>query len=92
MKKRPRLNIQREDARLKRSTAELIQVTKKFAPKWNRISNDGRVAIERATARSLRAAQVRVTRTTKRMGEILSWLERVRQAEKADLFVSNTCS
>jgi len=83
MKKRPHLNIQREDARLKKSTAELIQVTKKFAPKWNRISNDGRVAIERATARSLRAAQVRVNRTTKRMGEILSWLERVKQAEKA---------
>jgi hypothetical protein len=83
MKKRPRLNIQREDARLKRSTAELIQLTKKFAPRWNRISNDGRVAIERATARSLRAANVRITRTSKRMGEILSWLDRVKQAEKA---------
>lgn len=80
--KRPRLNIQREDARLKRSAAELIQLTRKFAPKWNRISNGGRAAIERATARSLCAANIRVSRTTKRMGEILTWLERVRKAEK----------
>ena len=79
----PRLNIQREDARLKRSTAELIQLTRKFAPKWNRISSDGKVAIERSTARSLRAANVRVSRTSKRMGEILAWLDRVRQMERA---------
>jgi hypothetical protein len=78
-----RLNIQREDAHLKRSTAELIQLTRKFAPKWNRLSNDGRVAIERSTARSLRAANVRVSRTSKRIGEILAWLDRVRQMERA---------
>jgi hypothetical protein len=78
-----RFNIQREDARLKKSTAELIKLTRKFAPKWNRIPNDGRVAIERSTARSLRAANVRVTRTSKRMGEILAWLDRIRQAERA---------
>ena len=83
MKKRTKLNIQREDARLKRSTAELIQLSRKFAPKWNRISNDGRVAIERSTARSLRAANVRVSRTSTRMAEILAWLDRVRQAERA---------
>ena len=82
-RQRPRLNIQREDARLKRSTAELIQLTRKFAPKWNRLSNDGRVAIERSTARSLRAANVRVSRTSKRIGEILAWLDRVRQTERA---------
>jgi len=82
-RQRPRLNIQREDARLKRSTAELIQLTRKFAPKWNRLSNDGRVAIERSTARSLRAANVRVSRTSKRIGEILAWLDRVRQRERA---------
>lgn len=82
-RQRLRLNIQREDARLKRSTAELIQLTRKFAPKWNRLSNDGRVAIERSTARSLRAANVRVSRTSKRMGEILAWLDRVRQMERA---------
>ena len=82
-RQRLRLNIQREDARLKRSTAELIQLTRKFAPKWNRLSNDGRVAIERSTARSLRAANVRVSRTSKRIGEILAWLDRVRQMEKA---------
>lgn len=83
MKKRQRLNIQREDERLKRSAAELIQLSRKFAPKWNRISNDGRMAIERSTARSLRAANVRVGRASKRMGEILAWLDRVRQMEKA---------
>lgn len=83
MKRRQRLNIQREDAQLKRSAKELIQVTRKFAPKWNRISNDGRMAIERSTARSLRAARVRVNRTSKRMADILTWLDRVRQTEKA---------
>lgn len=83
MKKRERLNIEREEARLKRSTAELIQLSRKFAPKWHRISNDGRMAIERSTARSLRAANVRVSRTSKRMAEILAWLDRVRQTEKA---------
>ena len=82
IRKRRRLNIQREEGRLKRSTAELIQLTRKFAPKWNRISNDGRVAIERSTSRSLRAANVRVSRTSKRMEEILAWLERVHQAER----------
>jgi len=83
MGKQRRLNIQREDGRLKKSATELVQLTRNFAPKWNRISSHGRSAIERATARSLRAANVRVSRTTKRMGEILRWLERVRQAEKA---------
>jgi hypothetical protein len=80
---RARLNIQGEDARLKRSTAELIQLTRKFAPKWNRISNDGKMAIERSTARSLRAANVRVSRTSERMGEILAWLDHLRQTERA---------
>ena len=83
MAKRPTLNIDREDARLKRSTAELTLLLRKFRPKWNRISNDGRMAIERSTARSLRAARVRVTRTSKRMGEILAWLDRMRQMERA---------
>ena len=83
MGKQRRLNIQREDGRLKKSATELVQLTRNFAPKWNQISNNGRSAIERATARSLRAANVRVSRTTKRMGEILRWLERIRQAEKA---------
>lgn len=82
MKRRGRLNIQREDGALKRSAAELVQLARKFAPKWNRISNDGRAAIERSTARSLRAANVRVSRTSKRMAEILAWLDRVWQAEK----------
>lgn len=81
MTKRLRLNVQKEDAQLKKSTMELIKVARKFAPKWNRVSNDGRMAIERSTARSLRAARVRVTRTSKRMGEILTWLDRVRQLE-----------
>jgi hypothetical protein len=81
MAKRVRLNVQREDARLKKSAMELIKVTRKFAPKWNRVSNDGRMAVERSTARSLRAARVRVSRTTKRMGDILTWLDRVRQLE-----------
>jgi hypothetical protein len=76
------LHIQREDARLKRSTAELIRLSRRFAPKWNRISNVGRMAIERSTARSLRAARVRVSRTSTRMGEILAYLDRVRQIEK----------
>lgn len=79
---RSQLNIQREDARLKRAAAELSQLTRKFAPRWNRISNDGRMTIERSTARSLRAANTRVERTSKRIGEILGWLDRVRQMEK----------
>lgn len=82
MKKRSRLNIQREDAQLKKTAAELVDVARKFAPKWNRISSHGRMAIERSTARSLRAATARVSRTSKRMGEILQWLDRVRQAER----------
>jgi len=82
MKKLPRLNIQREDARLKRSAKELAQLVRKFAPKWNRLSNDGRMAIERSTARSLRAANSNISRTSKRMGQILAFLDRVRQAEK----------
>lgn len=44
--KRPRLNIQREDARLKKTAAELIQLARKFAPKWNRITNDGKMTVE----------------------------------------------
>jgi hypothetical protein len=83
MYKRKRLNIQREDARLKKSAKELNQLVRKFAPKWNRISNDGMMAIERSTARSLRAANLLVSKTSKRMGQILEWLDRVRQAEKA---------
>lgn len=83
MNKHSRLNIQREDAALKRSAKELTQLARKFAPKWNRISNGGRRAVERSTARSLRAANVRVTRTNKRMEDILAWLDRVRQTEKA---------
>lgn len=82
MNKQQRLNIQREDARLKKSVKELTQAVRKFAPKWNRISNHGRMAIERSTARSLRAANRRVSQTSKRIGQILEWLERVRQAEK----------
>ena len=82
MSKHQRFNIQREDARLKRSAKELTQLARKFAPKWNRISNDGRMAIERSTARSLRAATLRLSQTSKRMGQILEWLDRVRQAEK----------
>ena len=82
MKKHRRLNIQREDARLKRNAKELTQMARKFAPKWNRITNHGRVAIERSTARSLRAASQRVSQTSKRMRQILEWLDRVWQAEK----------
>ena len=82
MNKQQRLNIQREDARLKKSVKELTQAVRKFAPKWNRISNHGRMAIERSTARSLRAANRRIIQTSKRMGQILEWLERVRQEEK----------
>ena len=78
----PRLNIQREDARLKRSAKELTQLARKFAPKWNRISNHGRMTIERSTARSLRAANRGVNQTSKRMGQILEWLDRVSQTEK----------
>jgi hypothetical protein len=82
MKNRSRLNIQREDARLRRSAAELVDLARKFAPRWSRLSNHGRLAIERSTARSLRAATVRVSRTNKRMEQILEWLDRVRQAER----------
>jgi hypothetical protein len=80
---RSKLNIRSEDARLKKSAAELTRLAKQFATKWDRISNHGRVAIERSTARSLRAANGQVNRTSKRMGEILKWLDRVRQMEKA---------
>jgi hypothetical protein len=80
---RPKLNIRSEDARLRKSSAELTRRAKKFATKWDRISNEGRVAIERSTARSLRAASRQVNRTNKRMGEILAWLDRVRQMDKA---------
>jgi hypothetical protein len=81
--KRPRLNIQREDARLNKTAAELTRLSRKFAPKWNRITNSGRMTIERSTARSLRAANAQMSRTSKRMGEILEWLDRVRQMERA---------
>jgi hypothetical protein len=80
---RTKLNIRSEDARLRKSAAELTGRLKKFATKWDRISNDGRVAIERSTARSLRAASGQVNKTSKRMGQILEWLDRVRQMEKA---------
>jgi division protein CdvB (Snf7/Vps24/ESCRT-III family) len=80
---RTKLNIRSEDARLRKSAAELTRRLKKFATKWDRISNDGRVAIERSTARSLRAASGQVNKTSKRMGQILEWLDRVRQMEKA---------
>jgi len=83
MYKRQRLNIQREDARLKKGIKELTQLVRKFAPKWNKISNDGRMAIERSTARSLRSANLQISKNSKRMGQILEWLDRVRQAEKA---------
>jgi hypothetical protein len=82
MNKHPRLNIQREDARLKKSAKELSQLARKFAPKWNQLSNHGKLATERSTARSLRAANRRVSQTSKRMGQILEWLDRVRQTEK----------
>ena len=81
--KRPKLNIQREDARLKRTAAELTRLARTFAPKWNRITNDGKMTVERSTARSLRAANAQISRTNKRMGEILEWLDRVRQMERA---------
>ena len=83
MTKRARLNIQREDARLKKNATELVKLARRFTPKWNRLSNHGRLAIERSTARSLRAARVRISRTSKRMEEILAWLDRVRQTETA---------
>jgi hypothetical protein len=79
---RRRLNIRTENARLKKSSAELTRLSKQFSSKWNRISNDSRVAIERSTARSLHAASGQVKRTSKRMGQILAWLDRVRQMEK----------
>ena len=79
----PKLNIRTEDARLRKSAAELARLAKKFATKWDRVSNEGRVAIERSTARSLRAASGQVNRTNKRVGEILQWLDRVRKMEKA---------
>lgn len=81
-KTRAKFNIRTEDARLRKSAAELTRTAKKFATKWNRISNPGRAAIEGSTARSLRAASGRVNRTNRRMGEILAWLDRVRQMEK----------
>lgn len=80
---RSKFNIRSEDRRLRKSAAQLTRTAKKFAIKWDRISNEGRVAIERSTARSLRAASTKVNRTNKRMGEILEWLDRVRQLEKA---------
>jgi len=80
---RPKLNIRTEDARLRKSAAELTRRVKQFATKWDRISNDGRVAIERSTARSLRTASGQVNRTSKRMGEVLEWLDRVRRMDKA---------
>jgi hypothetical protein len=80
---RPKLNIRSEDARLRKSAADLTRLAKKFTTKWDRISNDSRVAIERSTARSLRAAHGQVKRTSKRRGQILQWLDRVRQMEKA---------
>src|SRR5215469_3400929 len=39
---RPKLNIRSEDARLRKSSAELTRRAKKFATKWDRISNEGR--------------------------------------------------
>lgn len=81
--KRSKLNIRSEDARLRKSTAQLTRLAKKFTTKWDRISNHSRVAIERSTARSLRAASVQVNRTSKRMGEVLEWLDQVRQMDKA---------
>ena len=80
---RSKLNIRSEDARLRKSAAELTRLAKRFTTKWDRISNGSRVAIERSTARSLRAANGQVKRTSKRMGQILQWLDRVRQDEKA---------
>jgi hypothetical protein len=80
---RSKLNIRTEDAQLRKSAPDLTRLAKRFATKWERISNEGRVAIERSTARSLRAARGQVKRTTKRMGEILGWLDRVRKMEKA---------
>lgn len=81
--KRSKLNIRSEDARLRKSAAQLTRLAKKFTTKWDRISNHSRVAIERSTARSLRAASVQVNRTSKRMGEVLEWLDQVRQMDKA---------
>jgi hypothetical protein len=80
---RSKLNIRTQNARLRKSAAELTRLANKFSSKWDRISNEGRVAIERSTARSLRAASGRVKRTNKRMAEILTWLDRVRQMDKA---------
>jgi hypothetical protein len=80
---RSNFNIRTQNARLRKSAAELTRLAKKFATKWDGISNEGRVAIERSTARSLRAAGQRVNRTNKRMGEILHWLDQVRRMEKA---------
>jgi hypothetical protein len=83
--RRPRkLNIRTEDARLQKSTAKLTRVAKQFSTRWNRLSNHSRVAIERSTARSLRAASGQANRTSKRIGEILKWLDRVRQMEKVE--------
>ena len=83
MNKAPKTQYPMGRWRLKRSAKELTQLPRKFAAKWSRISNDARMAIERSTARSLlRAANLRVSRTSKRMGQILEWLDRVQQAEK----------
>jgi hypothetical protein len=79
---RSKHNIRTQNARLRKSATELTRLAKRFAIKWDGISNQGRVAIERSTARSLRAAGLRVNRTNKRMGEILDWLDQVRRMEK----------
>src|SRR5215469_4655403 len=79
---RSKHNIRTQNARLRKSATELTRLAKRFAIKWDGISNEGRVAIERSTARSLRAAGLRVNRTNKRMGEILDWLDQVRRMEK----------
>jgi hypothetical protein len=83
VKSRPKLNIRTENARLRKSAAELTRRTQKLATRWERISNDGQVAIQSSTARSLRAAAGQVNRTNKRLGEILDWFDRVRQMDKA---------
>lgn len=80
---RSKFNIRTENAKLRKSAAELTRRTQKFATKWDRISNDGQVAIERSTARTLRAAAGQVNKTNKRLGEIIQWLDRVRQMDKA---------
>ena len=83
MKPRSKFNIRTENAKLRKSAAELGRRTQKFATKWDRISSDGQVSIERSTARTLRAAAGQVDRTNKRLGEIIQWLDRVRMMDKA---------